>query len=557
MNGRFATEKNRWIALVFISLGLAIVVIDNTVLNVAIPYILRDLKTTFDAVQWVVSGYALIIATVLITVGRLGDLYGRKKIFILGAILFAIGSYIASVSQTARILFVGEALIEAIGAAMMMTTSLALLVSEFHGKERAIAFGIWGSVAGASATVGPLLGGYLTTYYSWRWSLRINVIVALIAIIGSIFVKESKGSAAKYFDWMGVILSGAGLFSLVFGFIEGQKFGWWKPNETFTAGYLTWNSKDISIIPFFFLLSIVFLILFAVNEYQAEKKQRSPLLKMSLFKSREFALGLISLGIISLGQFGVFFILPIFFQNALGLNALQTGIVFLFASISVIIFGPLSGFLASNIGPKWIVNLGMIILGFGTLFLSHTISTTSTGYSLAPGLVLIGTGVGMSSAQLTNIILSGVSVQYAGEASAANSAIRQVGTSIGIAILGVILANALTTKIPAYIKADTNIPNFFKVQIVERLAKVTPESRQSTSNQNFGPDQALVKHVKDDINQAFVDSSKIALDWATLFILAGAFASLFIPVEQTVKSPRGEQKQTEVANAQKAIAGRE
>src|SRR3990167_4144556 len=162
---RFATEKYRWHALVFIALGLAIVIIDNTVLNVAIPYIIRDLKTSLEAIQWVISGYALIIATLLITMGRLGDLYGRKRIFLIGTVLFAIGSYLASISQTAVTLFIGEALIEAIGASMMMTSSLALLVTEFKGKERALAFGIWGSVAGASAALGPLLGGYLTAYY--------------------------------------------------------------------------------------------------------------------------------------------------------------------------------------------------------------------------------------------------------------------------------------------------------------------------------------------------------------------------------------------------------
>lgn len=188
-----ATDKNRWYALVFLALSLAIVIIDNNVLTVAIPYIMRDLYTTFDGIQWVISGYALIIATILITVGKMGDLIGRKKLFLLGTGLFAIGSFIASVASNIFVLFIGEAFIEAIGAAMMLTSSLALIVTEFQGNERAIAFGIWGAVAGASASLGPLLGGFLTTYYSWRWSLRINVVIALIAILGSVFIKEAKG----------------------------------------------------------------------------------------------------------------------------------------------------------------------------------------------------------------------------------------------------------------------------------------------------------------------------------------------------------------------------
>src|ERR1041385_8544486 len=226
-----ATEKNRWWALVVLALGLTIVIIDNTVLNVAIPYILRDLHTTLDGIQWVISGYALIIATLLITIGRVSDMFGRKKIFVLGTVMFAIGSFIASISKSVGVLFLGEAFIEAIGAAMMLTNSLSLIATEFRGKERGIAFGIWGAVAGASASIGPLLGGYFTTYHSWRWSLRINVVVALVAILGSVFIQESKGEGEERFDWQGMILSILGLFSLVFGVIEGARYGWWHPTS--------------------------------------------------------------------------------------------------------------------------------------------------------------------------------------------------------------------------------------------------------------------------------------------------------------------------------------
>lgn len=521
------TDKNRWFALIVLALGLAIVIIDNTVLNVAIPYILRDLKTSVDSIQWVVSGYALIIATLLITMGRLGDLFGRKRIFLIGAVLFAIGSGIASFAGNITILFFGEALIEAIGAAMMLTSSLSLLASEFHGKERAIAFGVWGSVAGASATIGPLLGGYLTTYYSWRWSLRINLLVALVVIIGSVFIKESKGEHGKRFDWAGTFLSGLGLFSLVFALIEGRRFGWWNVDNPLSVFGLNWPTSGVSVIPFAFLAAIVFLTMFVWFEYKIEKNGGSPLLKLSMFKNLSFSFGAATLGIVSLGQFGVFFILPIYLQNVLGLDAFKTGVVFLSSSISVLIFGPLSGFIASKIGPKWVVSTGMVIMSIGMYLLTRSITLDATGWTLAPALVVMGIGIGMPSAQLTNLLLSSVPIKLAGEASAVNSTMRQVGTSIGIAIIGAVLIGSLNTTLAKNINSDSLIPSAAKARIISSIDASTLESGQSFVGTNYPP--VLVSAIKDDVKLSLVESSRDALKTAYIFILFGTAATFLLP----------------------------
>ncbi|HSW88294.1 MAG TPA: DHA2 family efflux MFS transporter permease subunit [Candidatus Saccharimonadales bacterium] len=524
---RFATEKNRWFALVFLSLGLAIVIIDNSVLNVAIPYILRDLHTSFDAIQWVISGYALIIATVLITIGRLGDLIGRKKVFLLGTILFAIGSFIASVAPNAQILFLGEAFIEAIGAAMMLTSSLALLATEFQGKERSLAFGVWGSVAGASATIGPMLGGYLTSHYSWRWSLRINVIVTIIAILGSIFIKEARGQGEKRFDWFGTLFSGLGLFGLVFGFIEGQKYGWMRPNEVFSIGGWQWPFS-ISVIPISFALGSLALLLFCMTEYSIEKRGGSPLLKLSMFKSRGFSFGMLALGIAMLGQFGMFLILPIFLQNVLRFDAFMTGIVFLPVSLAIAVFGPLSGVVAAKIGPKWVVTSGMFISVAGIFILGQSLNIHSTGWSLAPGLLLFGIGIGMPMAQLTNVILSSVPLSLAGESSAASATIRQVGTSIGIAVIGVVLASSLTANITNTINSDTVIPVIEKTTMLHQVMHVSLESGKKVIFSSKTPTY-VANAVNRDIDQSMVTASKTAMNVALFFVFIGAFFSLFIP----------------------------
>ena len=525
-----ASYRFRWISLIFIAMSLAIVIIDNNVLNVAIPYILKDLNASLDGIQWVISGYALIISTLLITAGRLGDMFGRKKIFRIGVIFFAIGSFIASISPNITILFLGEALIEAIGAAMMLTSSLSLLAGEFRGKERAIAFGIWGSVAGASAALGPLLGGYLTSYYSWRWSLRINVIVAVVAIIGSVFIMESREDKDKTFDWLGALFSGLGLFSLIFGFIEGQKFGWWVPNETFSVFGISWPFPNISVIPFFLFASIVFLVLFIWNERRVERLGKMPHLRLSSFKNKNFSIGLATLGILALGQFGTFFIMPIYLQNVLDLDAFHTGLVVVSTAISIMIFGPFAGFLSSKIGPKWVVTTGMFILTFGAFLVMETLSVDVSPWSFVAPLAILGIGIGLTSSQLTNTVISSLPHELAGEASAANATIRQIGTSIGVAIIGSVLAVSLTFNIQAKINNDKLIPQSLKPRLVSTMKNVSVErgvkQLKEFQNTQF---KAIESSVTNDVRESIVNSSKDALKFAILFILSGALLSILIP----------------------------
>ncbi len=535
-----ASNKNRWWALVFLALGLGIVIIDNSVLNVAIPYILRDLNTSFDAIQWVISGYALIIATILIMVGRVGDIYGRKRIFLLGTVLFAVGSFIASISRSVGILFLGEAFIEAIGAAMMLTSSLSLLVNEFEGRERALAFGVWGSVAGAAAALGPLLGGYLTTYHSWRWSLRINVFVAIVALLGSVFIKESKGEQSRGFDWWGTVFSALGLFSLVFALIEGGTYGWWHPAKLLTAGQWQWASQNISVIPFVIAFAVIFLALFIWWEYEMEKGGRSPLMRLSMFRSPGFSFGLITLVIVSLGQFGSFFVLPIFLQNVLGLNAFRTGLVFLASSVAIFISGPLSGNLVARVhNPGRIVTIGMFLNALGVWLMGRVIGPAMSPWDLAPGLIVFGLGVGASSAQLTNVILSNVRPELAGEASAVNNTVRQVGTSIGVAILGMVLATTLASHIATNIRADAMVPEAAKQPLIAAIKSIDPESGQRP---DFGPGTPpqVIASVNNDVKDALAAASRYALLTALVFLFAGAVFSIFIPSGNTNAPQPGE-----------------
>ncbi len=522
-----ATDRFRWPALVVLALSLAIVIIDNSVLNVAVPYIIRDLNTGLSSMEWVISGYALIIATLLITVGRLGDIFGRKKILIIGICLFAIGSFVASIAPNVSVLFLGEAFIEAIGASMMLTSSLSLIVTEFRGRERAIAFGVWGSVAGAAAALGPLLGGYFTSYYSWRWSLRINVVVAIIAILGTVFIKEAKGEQDKKgFDFIGTFLSGAGLFSLVFALIEGQKYGWFHVNQAFQIGGWQWPISQFSIIPVAFLAAAVLLAGFILWEYRLEKAGSAPLMRPSIFKNISFSVGLATVIIIGLGQFGIFFIMPIYLQNVLGLNAFHTGLLFLIAALTMFVVGPITGFIASKISPKWIVTSGMFIVAIGALVLRNALAIDATGWTLAPGLFIFGVGTAMASAQLTNIVLSSVPQKLSGEASAINATARQVGTSVGIAILGMVLAGAITSGVQNNVQNDSKIPPFAKAKVIESAGSTSIVGGQLNQAEQKAP-AAITGAIKRDVESAIVDASKQAILVAVFFITLGGIVSMF------------------------------
>ena len=252
-------DPRRWFAASVAIVSVAIPVLDNTILNLAVPTILREFHTQLSSLQWVITGYSLTFATLLIIGGRLGDIFGHRRMFVLGAAIFGVGSFLASISTSVPTLFVGEALIEGIGASMMIPATLSILSTTFKGAERPKAFAAWGAVAGAAVAFGPIVGGFLTTDYSWRWAFRINVIVAPIIVIGALLFMhpDERGGRRPHIDVRGAALIAVGSFSLIFGLSEGTTYGWWNPIKDLTVG--SWNAwpatRAVSVIPFAFVLS--------------------------------------------------------------------------------------------------------------------------------------------------------------------------------------------------------------------------------------------------------------------------------------------------------------
>ncbi len=533
-----ASSKRKWAGLLVLSLALAIIILDTTVLNVSISAIIRDFNTTIQNIQWVITGYALTLAALTITGGRLGDLYGRKRMFIIGAIIFAIGSFICSISQNVPTMIAGEAIIEGVGAALMMPATSSLLLAMFQGRERAIAFGVWGAVAGSAAAIGPLIGGYLTTNYSWRWAFRINVFVVLLVLLGTFLIKESRDQEEQSgLDWWGVILSSVGLLSFVYGIIEASTYGWWFEKAPLVLNGHSYSLPwGLSITPFAIALGVLILVAFAKWEQRVVAKKKTPLINMAIFANNQFTSGAVTTAILSLGQAGLFFSLPVFFQSVTGLDAYHTGLAFLPMPLAVLVVAPLTAAFSHKVKAKFLIQAGLIINLVAYAVLRQELTITATSHSLIPGLLLFGIGFGLVMSQINNLTLSAVSVEEAGEASGINNTMRQIGSTLGSAIIGAVMLTALVSNLQTGVDQSTVIPSQIKPVISEAMTSQTSnvEFEGGAKIQGQLP-EPVTKEVITIAHQATTDANRQALAYGLLFTAFALLASFWLPNVQDLE----------------------
>jgi EmrB/QacA subfamily drug resistance transporter len=547
-------DPKRWIALVILSSALFIIVLDNTILNVAIPTIIREFHTRVSAMQWVIAGYSLIFASLLISFGRLGDIFGRRKLFFFGATFFAVGSLLASVSQNVQQLFVGESLLEGIGAAAMLPATLSILSATFKGRERGLAFAVWGAVAGGAGALGPWVGGILTTNYSWRWAFRINVVVAPVAIIAAIiYVRDSRDERASGIDPIGVALVTTGLAALVFGIIEAGRYGWWSPIGDRSLGPWTWPSHTVSIVPVSLLLGALFLAAFVVVEDRRAERGKPVVFDFRDLVHRGFRYGLINTTVLAMGEFGAFFVLPLFLQAGLHLSAIQSGTWLLPAGIMAFVGGGVGGRLSHRFGPKYVITAGLTLEAAGIWWYVAAFSPHTTFLDLLPGLMLHGIGIGFATSQLTNVVLSDIPPAKAGSASGAAGMVRQVGTALGIALIGAIFVAQATSHVSSSL-ASAPIPPEAKAQIVHAVSEGVGGGGSPPAGAS--PQiEALVSHA---VSSAVVDAARPAVSFAGVVVTIGALLSLLVPNIPPEGEPGGGEQDwagAEVAEAE-SLSGR-
>jgi len=534
MSNKAAHERTgliKWLPMVVLSLALAIIIIDTTVLNVSLKAISIDLGTDLRGLQWVITAYALTLAAFTITGGRLGDLYGRKKMFMLGAVIFAVGSFITSISRNVGVMLTGESVIEGVGAALMMPATASLLVSMYRGRDRAIAFGLWGGIAAASASIGPILGGFLTTNYDWRWAFRINIAVALLLLVGSLVIKESRDRSEKnQLDFIGVILSATGLLAFVYGIIESSTYGWWVAKVPFTL-FGEALPGQLSPTPIALIFGVALLILFAGWQKNIEQKGRTPLVSLRIFKNRQFTSGASVIALLSLGMVGLIFAIPVFLQSVRNLDAFHTGLALLPMSAIMLVVAPSSAVLSKHISAKRLIQTGLLLAVSASVVLHFSITADSTAASFVPGLILFGIGMGFVMAQGSNLTLSAVSVEQSGEASGINNTLRQVGSSFGSAIIGAVLLSTLSASLVTGIKDSSTIPAQTKTQIAQALSSNASEIElggiDSQRSENTPP--IVKQELKKITNQASAEAARTAILYTGAFIALGFLVSFTLP----------------------------
>jgi EmrB/QacA subfamily drug resistance transporter len=518
---RFVTEENsRWWTLGAMCFALFMVMLDNTVVNVALPSIQRDLHATLSALEWTVNAYTLTFAVLMVTGGRLGDIFGRRKMFLFGVVVFGISSIVIGVAPSDGALVAFRA-VQGIGAAFMMPATLSIITQAFPPHQRGMAIGTWAGVSALALAIGPVVGGFLTEQVSWRAIFFINPPIAIVAVGVALFAAhESRDeTVGKSVDYLGIGALTIGLTALVLALVEGNAWHWGSPR-----------------ILGLFALAIVGLGAFV----QIERRVKAPMIDFTFFRSRT-SLGANLVGfLVTFAMFAQFFFITIYMQNILHYSPLQTGVRFLPSTLLIIVMGPLAGRLTDKVGPRPLMTLGLAIVSAALLIQSQI--TVHSGYGLLlPGFILMGIGMGLVMSPMSTAAMNAVDRTKAGAASGVLSMSRMIGSTFGVAIMGALVATIGRAKID------------------ERLPHLPAATRQTIAN-TLGSGGGLNGHhapaqVVSATREAFVSALGTGLIIGGSVTLIGALVAWSLiesrpkqaEPELAAPQPRGEPEPAEIA----------
>ena len=508
------SDRRRWYALVTVSVAVSLIIVDSTIVNVAIPSIVADLEIDSTQVQWVQESYTLVFASLLLVFGVLADRIGRRRLMLVGVALFAASSVLAALAPNGAVL-IGARLLQGVGGAMILPTTLSIINATFRGKERGIAFAVWGSTIGGMAALGPLLGGWLTTDYSWRWAFGINPPIALvILVVGMIVIDESFAEHKRRTDLVAAALSVATFGGIVFGLIEGRSLGWWMTLD----GASTWWPWALSPVPCAIAVGLLAGFLFVRRSLSRARRGLPVLVPLDLFSITSFRNGNVAALVVSLGEFGILLSLPIWLQNVLDYDALETGWILVALASGSFLASGAAQFLTQRYGAVAVVRVGIGAEIVGVIGIGAVAHVDSTWTSIVPFLAVYGFGVGLATAQLTGVVLAEVPVEESGSASGTQSTSRQIGSALGIAILGTVLFVSTSAVLDARLSED-GVPAQQRDQLVTAVVDSAGGAIAGLSQDPQTADAA------DAAREALTDGTRYAAWTAGGFLILGLAAT--------------------------------
>lgn len=513
-----SAPKTNWLPLVALAIAQFVMVLDQSAMNVSISALVADFDTTVTTIQAVITLYCLVMAMFMLTGGKIGDIIGRRRTFVIGLVIYACGSAMTALAPSVAILTLGWSILEGLGAALVLPAMVALIAGNFEGASRQVAYAVIGGVAGAGIAVGPILGGWATTEYSWRIIFAGEVVlVAVILVMTPKVVDAVSTGPAPRLDIVGTALSASGLGLVVLGVLQSSTWGWVRPKEDSPV-------DPLGFAPTVFVIGFGAVLLGAFTRWQVrrESSRRDPLVHLALLKIAPLRSGLIGLFSQNLILMGVFFTIPLYLQLVIGLDALETGLKMLPVSITMFLASAAGSRLSSRFPIRSIVRAGLATSLIAAVMLLATIEPELDNSSFAWSMAVLGVGMGLIASQLGNVVQSSVDASGRGEAGGLQFTGQQLGSSLGVALLGAIVLSSLTTQFVDNISADERVSSAVSEQVGVAVGSgidFVSADQIGAAAQEAGLDEPTTEALVDDYESAQLLALKSGL-------LAAAFLAL-------------------------------
>lgn len=507
----------KWSAVIVLAAAQFVMVLDSTVMNVSISTVVKDLDTTVEAMQAAITFYALTMAAMMVLGAKLGDVWGRRRAFVIGAIVYAMGSFTTAIAPNIGILFLGWSVIEGLGAVLVVPAIAALVADNYNGRARITAYAIIGAVSGAAVAAGPLIGGFVTTYLNWRFVFASEVVIMAIVLLAVRAIKENSTARHITVDALSVIYSAFSLILIVYGMLQSKTWGWIEPLQAPEIAGVTITPFGLSVVPFLILIGAIFMRLFWVRQLKLKEKGREQLIDVSMFSIAALRSGLAVLGAQYAIIGGVFFMIPVYLQMTLGLDALETGLRIFPLSLALMLFSFVGTKLSAVWSPRRIVRVGQVILVLSILVLLGSVSIDLKQFMFSVGMFTAGAALGLLASQLGNVNMSAVDESRSSEVGGVQGVFQNLGSSLGTALIGSILIFSLTSSFIGAVNSST-LPDPVK-DSVNQMKSQGVSIIPAAEVEQLGEKQGLNQQQAQQLESVYADSQVSALRVALMGLL--------------------------------------